>query len=51
MRRKGQSLTRQIKRGNVKYRVNPDTGYLEFYRRTRNSRDFTVYIGGHKIGG
>lgn len=43
--KKGQSINRQIKRGNVVGRFNMLTGFCEMYRRTSNSRRYTVFIG------
>lgn len=43
--KKGQSINRQIKRGHVVGHVNVLTGFYEMYRRTRNNKNHTVFIG------
>lgn len=43
--KKGQSISRQIKRGNVVGHVNVLTGFYEMYRRTSNNKNHTVFIG------
>lgn len=43
--KKGQSINRQLKRGHVVGRINMLTGFYEMYRRTRNDKKHTVFIG------
>ena len=43
--KKGQTINRQVKRGHVVGRVNVLTGFYEMYRRTRNDKNKTVFIG------
>lgn len=38
------SVNRVMKRGHIKAKFNQQTNFLEFYRRTSNSKDHTVFV-------
>lgn len=43
MKRKQQSLQRQIKRGHAIGKLNPMTGFIEIYRRTTTNKKHTIF--------